>query len=335
VNHHHRHPSDRSSGNNGFLFDDIDDELDGQESGDDVNNEHALRSTLSKFDQEPPPLTTANGMVEAKADVAEAQKCGEEDACDSDDDLFLSLIATRSDVVSTEATESTLEAGTLFPEWDWGELDEFDPEDDEEADEATAHLVIDPAGERIAIHDKAERAAAKIVKDANWEREEGLPVLTEILIHHRCHPKTIGALRELTIEHRVKPEMLMMLHGIRSAWRSYGYNRVYSALGAHDGWTNLPWGMSLHITETLGVQSEHEVMEFCELCFDDWCEVGFSEYPIFAYYLNFVVSMIDSPLVDTIYTAPYISRAMLTDRGEQYDLPGNPVEKDLEYYGIR
>ena len=76
-------------------------------------------------------------------------------------------------------------------------------------------------------------------------------------------------------------------------------------------------------------------MEFCELCFDDWCEVGFSEYPIFAYYLNFVVSTIDSPLVDTIYTAPYISRAMLTDRGEQYDLPGNPVEKDLEYYGIR
>lgn len=128
--------------------------------------------------------------------------------------------------------------------------------------------------------------------------------------------------------------MLRTLHEVRSAWRSHGYNRVYSAFGARDGWANLPWGIALHITETLGVQSRSEVMEFCEVCFNDWCEVGFTEFPIFAYYLNFVVSTIDSPFADTIHAAPDIARAMLTDRGEQYDLPGNPVDQDLEYYGI-
>ncbi|MFS8150149.1 hypothetical protein [Vreelandella titanicae] len=258
---------------------------------------------------------------------------GEEEAWDGEDELFISLMAPSADEKGFQDTEEDQETETLFPDWDWGELDEFDPDDDEPED-APAQLLLDPDHERIALHDKSQRAAAKIIKNANWEQEESLAVLTEILVYHRCHPKTIGALRELTIEHRVEPEMLIMLHEIRSAWRSHGYNRVYSAFGAYDGWANLPWGIALNITETLGVQSENEVMEFCEICFYDWCEVGFNEYPIFAYYLSFVVSTIDSPLSDTIHTAPYIARAMLTERGEQYDLPGNPVDKDLEYYGI-
>lgn len=339
MNHHFRHRA-TPRGNNAFLLNDIDEELEGWEDGDDhISNADALGAVppsalheTRQHEQEPPQTadyclteSTQRGHSEVKKD--------EEEAWDHEDELFVSLLASNADKEDTQGIGENQHTETLFPDWDWGELDEFDP-DDEESSNSPAQLSIDPAHERISLHDKSQRAAAKIIKNANWELEEGLAILTEILVYHRCHPKTIGALRELTIEHRVEPEMLVMLHEIRSAWRSYGYNRVYSAFGARDGWANLPWGIALNITETLGVQSENEVMEFCEICFYDWCEVGFTEYPIFAYYLSFVVSTIDSPLSDTIHTAPEIARAMLAERGEQYDLPGNPVDKDLEYYGI-
>lgn len=331
---HHRHSAAFRS-HNSLLFNDIDDELEGRD--DDhlpTDTDGAPPQAFPETRQHgPEPSRAADESMVESTGHTNAQENGEEEAWEGDDDLFISLTASRADDEDTEDPEDDQDAETLFPGWDWGELDEFDPEDDEEVDDDPAHLTIDPAHERIALHDKSQRAAANIIKDANWEREEGLPVLTEILVHHRCHPKTIGALRELTIEHRVEPEVLRILHEIRSAWRSHGYNRVYSAFGARDGWANLPWGIVLHITETLGVQSENEVMEFCEVCFNDWCEVGFTEFPIFAYYLNFVVSTIDAPFADTIHTAPDIVRAMLTDRGEQYDLPGNPVDQDLEYYG--
>lgn len=338
---HHR-DSGAPRGNNAFLLSDIDNELRGWEDDEDHLAEEDDPGAASppvlpesgQLDPEPPEPADDHRAEPTTDGHAEAKKNEGEEVWDGDDDLFISLTASRADEDDIEDSEDDQDAETLFPGWDWGELDEFDPEDDEEVNDDPAHLTIDPAHERIALHDKSQRAAARIIKDANWEREAGLPVLTEILVHHRCHPKTIGALRELTIEHRVEPEMLRTLHEIRSAWRSHGYNRVYSAFGARDGWANLPWGIALHITETLGVQSGSEVMEFCEVCFNDWCEVGFSEFPIFAYYLNFVVSTIDSPFADTIHAAPDIARAMLTDRGEQYDLPGNPVDQDLEYYGI-
>lgn len=336
---HHRHSASRR-GHNAFLLSDIDNELAGWEDGEDYHSEKddpgsACQPELLEFGQHDPepPQTADESMAEPTSDE-HADTRGEEEVWGGDDDLFISLMASRADIDDTEDLKDDQGAETLFPDWPWGGLDEFDPEENDEVNDDPAHLTIDPAHERIALHDKSQRAAARIIKDANWEREAGLPVLTEILVHHRCHPKTIGALRELTIEHRVDPEMLRTLHEIRSAWRSHGYNRVYSAFGARDGWTNLPWGIALHITEALGVQSDNEVMEFCGVCFSDWCEVGFIEFPIFAYYLNFVVSTIDSPLADTIHAAPDTARAMLTDRGEQYDLPGNPVDQDLEYYGI-
>jgi hypothetical protein len=337
---HHRRERAAPRGQNAFLLYDIDDELEGWENDDEHLADGGAQEAVTPS---PAPEAcqgvselsgnTDGGMAEPSANWhADAQDSAAEEVWDDDDGLFESLTATQAN--NSEEPEGDQEHETLYPDWDWGELDEFDPVDDEEADDSSEHITIDPAHNRIALHSKSQRAAAKIIKDANWERDEGLPVLTEILIHHHCHPKTIGALRKLTIEHRVEPEMLRTLHEIRSAWRSHGYNRVYSAFGAGDGWTNLPWGIALHITETLGVQSENEVMEFCGVCFNDWCEVGFPEFPIFAYYLNFVVSTIDSPLADTIHAAPDTARAMLTDRGEQYDLPGNPVDQDLEYYGI-
>lgn len=340
MSHRHRNRATPHD-SNAFLLYDIDDELEGWEDDDyhltdEVSPSAEFPSTLPEMrrhDQEPPRAAdscTFKSTINGHSEVLEDRR---EEASDEDDDFFINLMAPRTKDEDSDLEEDQ-EVETLFPGWDWGELDEFDSEDDEEVDDDPTRLTIDPAHERIALHDKSQRAAAKIIKDANWERDAGLPVLTEILVHHRCHPKTIGALRELTIEHRVGPEMLGTLHEIRSGWRSHGYNRVYSAFGACDGWPNLPWGIALHITETLGVQSESEVMEFCGVCFKDWCEVGFTEFPIFAYYLNFVVSTIDSPLADTIHAAPDTARAMLTDRGEQYDLPGNPVDQDLEYYGI-
>lgn len=336
---HHRH-STASRGHNAFLLYDIDNELVGWEDDENYHSEEddpgsACRLEIlqsGQHDPEPPRISDVS-MIEQTPDV-HADTQGEEEVWDGDDDLFVSLMASRADDDDTKDLWSDQDAETLLPSLDWGELDEFDPEDDEELDDDLSHPTIDSAHERIALYDKSQRAAARIIKDANWEREVGLPVLTEILVHHRCHPKTIGALRELTIEHRVDPEMLMTLHEIRSAWRSHGYNRVYSAFGARDGWTNLPWGIALYITEALGVQSDNEVMEFCGICFNDWCEAGFIEFPVFAYYLNFVISTIDSPIADAIHVTPDIARAMLTDRGEQYDLPGNPVDKVLEYYGI-
>lgn len=329
-----------SRGSTVSLFDDIDNELGGWKDDDHPADKSSLDVASPSVCQEPDypdqePRNVGDSTIEAEADVPVAVlEDGAEEAWGSDDDLFTSLMATQSDESDGVDLESDQETETLFPAWDWGELDEFDSEDDAEADDASTHIVVNPAAERIALHDKVQRAAAKIIRDANWERDEGLPILTDILMHHHCHAKTIGALRELAIEHQVDPEMLSILHEVRSAWRAHGYNRVHSVLGARDGWANIPWGLALHITEKLGVQSESEVMEFFEICFNDWCEVGFFDFPIFAYYLMFVINTFDSPLASTIHTVPDIARAMLTARGEQLDLPGNPVDLDLEYYGI-
>lgn len=333
-NRRHRATSSTST----LLLQDIDDELmgwpdreDGAENDPVSSTAYEVLSTSSSEhsdligqQSEPEQVTSAFYPHVDRVEVADADA-----ESDDDDAMLLMLAGDKDDEIGNVGQHQNLPS-----EWSWGEIDEFDSSDDADAEDDTSPGIADHSPERIALHDKAQRAAARILRDATWDPKEGLTVLTEILIQHHCHIKTIGALRELVIIVQVEPEMLGMLHDIRSAWRAHGYNRILSQSEANDGWLNLPWGMALHITESLGVQSANEVMEFIEVCFTDWCEVGFSTFPIFAYYLNFVLSTFDAPFADTVHTTPEIARAMLTDRGEQYDLPGNPVDQDLKYLGL-
>lgn len=326
------------------LIQDIDDEYKGwtHRLGDDESSPyHPAAKEIS-----PEPISPDSDTPDVFEPTAEYQRnadaydpLGTEEGItevveDDYDDLILRLTSGQ------EGNPRGTDGGKSSPKWEWNELDEFDASDDVNAEEDTSPGIVNYSSNRIALDSKAQRAAARILKESNWDPREGLSVLTEILMIHDCHAKTVSALRRLIIEVGVTPDTLAILNEIRSSWRAHGYNRIiaYDAFTkqreAKEGWLNLPWGVALHIAEKLGVQSTSEVMEFIEVCFTDWCEIGYNAFPIFAYYLKFVLSTVDAPFADTAHTAPEIARAMLTDRGEQYDLYGSPTYLELNALGF-
>lgn len=188
------------------------------------------------------------------------------------------------DVSDLEATVSEEES-----DYDWEEYAlEGDPL------EASDQDPIEEPPLRISDLRKARQVAGKLAHEADWD-VGGLPILIEVLVHHRSHGKTLSALRSLMLEMEVTPHELSLMHELRQYWGGSGYNRIFRGNDACDGWPTLSWALSLRLLRQLKMESADEIFLFVEDCFQNWNDspAMLSAYPIFSYYLNHIINHMD------------------------------------------
>ena len=164
-------------------------------------------------------------------------------------------------------------------------------------DETAEEELQDPGGETSAgltYEDRAKQEAARLAAEVGWDRSELQPLI-EILTQHRCHAKTIGAIRALLMEEHATPAELDLLVELRGIWATYGFNRVYWGDQTKDGWQNLSWQMGLMLVRTLNCQYSDEALLFLTNTFEEWSYDTnlITIFPNFKHYVFHILNGVD------------------------------------------
>lgn len=217
------------------------------------------------------------------------------DDLDDNKDFDIDEDPTSTDLKeeNTEPDENEEQAedykADLYPEIpDWvgtSYLDAFD-EDEPGLDEPLT----------LEAEQRAIQEATKIANNVGWGHSE-LPILKEILAHHKLHGKTKKALIKLILEQNASAEELAILHELRMYWMSSGYNRISGHTESREGWASLPWFEGLELLRGLKAGCAEEAMMFVDDCFEDWNnDTGLLvEFPVFALYLLRIIDIYSSP----------------------------------------
>lgn len=205
-------------------------------------------------------------------------------------------------------------------------------------DETSEEELEDPGDSTTAsltYEDKAKQEAARIGAEAGWDRSEIDPLI-EILSHHRCHAKTIGAMRALIRDEAVTPGELRLLQELRAIWVSHGYNRVYWGDSTGEGWQNLSWQMGLALTRTLNSDHSEEVLIFFEDAFEDWSSDSslITLFPNFRYYLLDVLNTFTPEEPWWLQQMPKRDVYEVYSSKQATEILNIPAYKLLEEYGL-
>lgn len=218
---------------------------------------------------------------------------------------------------------------------DWQEYalneDLIDTTDEDPVEEVTVS--------RLSTLDRARQVAARLAAEADWSKRQ-IPVLVEILAVHKCHGKTITALKRLLLEDDVTPAELAIMHDLRLKWGGGGYNRDYCRNEATDGWPNISWQQALRLLRCLNVDNADELILFVDDCFDDWCrdEGLLKAYPKFIYYLDRVIENANgTAFVTAERVAPFVDYSLFNDEDGYYDtwrVHGTQLPHHLQIEGL-
>ena len=173
---------------------------------------------------------------------------------------------------------------------------------------------------RLTHLERARQVASRLASEVEWGKRD-IPILVEILAYHKCHGKTITALRTLLIEEEVTPAELAVLHDLRMQWGSGGYNRVYNGNKARDGWPNISWQLALRLARVVRADNAEEILLFVDDCFEDWCDTPglLYAYPIFIHYLDRVIdSMHRSYVYRDVDSPPFVDYRLFPDDEDEY-----------------
>ena len=204
-----------------------------------------------------------------------------------------------------------------------------------EDDVAESEGELDDSGnvDALTLEEKATQEAARIATQAGWRRGQ-LGALVEVLVYHRCHYKTVGAVTALLVEQQVTPDELSLLHELRNAWAGGGYNRVYRGGSAEDGWPGVSWQIALELRRTLRCETVGEVFLFVDDCFDDWSSSPrlITSWPDFKRYLTHVLNHMEALGGFWEGRVPAFIPYELFPEEECVEVPGGPGWKELERY---
>lgn len=320
----HTSPSEKPSDSNAML--DQDDLAfmsanDAGESECDFSDEYGLSGVIAK--NETVKAGSKQQEVEAQADapqsvfVEEQVSASPEDSSShspfSEDDL-----ATIEDLslITQDPEEELTVVATKQPDIEWQDYAFDDPA----IDPVESDLLEELPASRLTDFERARQVASRLASEVEWGKRD-MTILVEILAYHKCHGKTIAALRTILIDEEVTPAELAVLHDLRLQWGGAGYNRVYNGNKARDGWPNISWQLALRLARVVRADSAEEILLFVEDCFEDWCDTPglLYAYPIFIHYLDRVIdSMHQSSVYRDVDAPPFIDYRLFPDDEDEY-----------------
>lgn len=253
--------------------------------------------------------------------------------------------------------ELQIEDESSDSEFDAGELDLLPDDGDEWADldvtvsEVESKAIAWDEGEdptppvdpeilgsgRMELERRARISAARLIPEIEWLRRD-LPLIQEILAYHRCHSKTIAALRDLIPLWGVLPSELRTAFQLRIYWAECDhFHRGWNSSDelAAVTWQNISWGLSLAIVRHLGSDDVDETTDWLHSCFDDWVRwhIKGRYHPTFHSYLVSLLSHLDAQEQIIGHRLPaYIDFDLFAEEAEP--LSGTPLWRALDDFGL-